>query len=147
MPQKLRFQLHILLHQVPKLLTYHCLASNTPPEEKVKKFTLDLFYSDKEELNRTYFPHTKFEKLKENEKEEIISEIENEFKDGLNGIKKLPLDAKFGVFMAYRYYFQLLKKLKKTPASEIINKRIRVPNFKKIEILTRGYVKYQLNLI
>ena len=103
--------------------------------------------SDKEELNRTYFPHTKFEKLKENEKEEIISEIENEFKDGLNGIKKLPLDAKFGVFMAYRYYFQLLKKLKKTPASEIINKRIRVPNFKKIEILTRGYVKYQLNLI
>ena len=103
--------------------------------------------SDKEELNRTYFPHTKFEKLKENEKAEIISEIENEFKDGLNGIKKLPLDAKFGVFMAYRYYFQLLKKLKKTPASEIINKRIRVPNFKKIEILTRGYVKYQLNLI
>ena len=46
------------------------------------KFLRDL-KSDKEELNRTYFPHTKFEKLKENEKEVIISEIENEFKDGL----------------------------------------------------------------
>ncbi len=103
--------------------------------------------ADKEDLNRTYFPNTKFEKLNESEKNEIINEIENDFKDGLEGIKQLPLDAKFGVFMAYRYYNQLLKKLKKTPATEIINKRIRVPNLKKIELLTRSYVKYQLNLL
>ena len=103
--------------------------------------------ADKEDLNRTYFPNTKFEKLNESEKNEIISEIENDFKDGLQGIKQLPLDAKFGVFMAYRYYNQLLKKLKKTPATEIINKRIRLPNLKKIELLTRSYVKYQLNLL
>ena len=103
--------------------------------------------ADKEDLNRTYFPNTKFEKLNEAEKNEIINEIENDFKDGLEGIKQLPLDAKFGVFMAYRYYNQLLKKLKMTPAKEIINKRIRVPNLKKIELLTRSYVKYQLNLL
>ena len=103
--------------------------------------------ADKEDLNRTYFPNTKFEKLKESEKNEIINEIENDFKDGLEGIKQLPIDAKFGVFMAYRYYNQLLKKLKKTPATEIINRRIRVPNLKKIELLTRSYVKYQLNLL
>ena len=103
--------------------------------------------ADKEDLNRTYFPNTKFEKLNESEKNEIINEIENDFKDGLEGVKQLPLDAKFGVFMAYRYYNQLLKKLKKTPATEIINRRIRVPNLKKIELLTRSYVKYQLNLL
>ena len=103
--------------------------------------------ADKEDLNRTYFPNTKFEKLNESEKNEIINEIENDFKDGLEGIKQLPIDAKFGVFMAYRYYNQLLKKLKKTPATEIINRRIRVPNIKKIELLTRSYVKYQLNLL
>ena len=62
-------------------------------------------------------------------------------------IKKLPIEAKFGVFMAYRYYSQLLKKLKKTPALDIKNTRIRVPNYKKIELLTRSYVKYQLNLL
>ena len=45
------------------------------------------------------------------------------------------------------YFNQLLKKLKKTPATEIINKRIRVPNLKKLELLTRSYVKYQLNLL
>jgi len=103
--------------------------------------------ADKEDLNRTYFPNTKFEKLSESEKNEIIKEIEDDFKMGLEGIKELPLDAKFGVFMAYRYYNQLLKKLKKTPATEIINRRIRVPNLKKIELLTRSYVKYQLNLL
>ena len=103
--------------------------------------------ADKEDLNRTYFPNTKFEKLSESEKNEIINDIESDFNKGLEGIKELPLDAKFGVFMAYRYYNQLLKKLKKTPATEIINKRIRVPNLKKLELLTRSYVKYQLNLL
>ncbi|MAU30535.1 MAG: phytoene synthase [Flavobacteriaceae bacterium] len=103
--------------------------------------------ADKEDLNRTYFPNTKFEKLKESEKNEIIIDIENDFKKGLEGIKELPIEAKFGVFMAYRYYNQLLKKLKKTPATEIINRRIRVPNLKKLELLTRSYVKYQLNLL
>ena len=103
--------------------------------------------ADKEDLNRTYFPNTKFEKLSETEKNEIINDIEDDFKMGLEGIKELPLDAKFGVFMAYRYYNQLLKKLKKTPAKEIITRRIRVPNLKKIELLTRSYVKYQLNLL
>ena len=103
--------------------------------------------ADKEDLNRTYFPNTKFEKLSESEKNEIIIDIEDDFKKGLEGIKELPIEAKFGVFMAYRYYNQLLKKLKKTPATEIINRRIRVPNLKKLELLTRSYVKYQLNLL
>ena len=103
--------------------------------------------ADKEDLNRTYFTNTKFEKLSESEKNEIIIDIEDDFKKGLEGIKELPIEAKFGVFMAYRYYNQLLKKLKKTPATEIINRRIRVPNIKKLELLTRSYVKYQLNLL
>ena len=102
---------------------------------------------DFEVLNRTYFPNTDLNQLDEESKIKIIDEIEGDFKEGLNGIKKLPIEAKFGVFMAYRYYSQLLKKLKKTPALEIKNTRIRVPNYKKIELLTRSYVKYQLNLI
>ncbi|MDG1682153.1 MAG: phytoene/squalene synthase family protein [Flavobacteriaceae bacterium] len=102
---------------------------------------------DFEVLNRTYFPNTDLNQLDEESKIKIIDEIEGDIKEGLNGIKKLPIEAKFGVFMAYRYYSQLLKKLKKTPALEIKNTRIRVPNYKKIELLTRSYVKYQLNLL
>ena len=103
--------------------------------------------ADQENLKRSYFPNTQFNNLSELEKNTIINEIEDDFKLGLQGIKELPIVAKFGVFIAYRYYNQLLKKLKKTPATEIINKRIRVPNLKKIELLTRSYVKYQLNLL
>lgn len=103
--------------------------------------------ADYEDLSRTYFPNTDLSKLDEASKQEIIADIESDFSKGLQGIKQLPLEAKFGVFMAYRYYNQLLKKLKKTPALEIKSTRIRVPNYKKIELLTRSYVKYQLNLM
>ncbi len=103
--------------------------------------------ADYEGLNRTYFPNTDLENLDEVSKKQIIDDIENDFSKGLKGIKMLPLEAKFGVFMAYRYYNQLLKKLKKTPALEIKNTRIRVANYKKIELLTRSYVKYHLNLL
>lgn len=103
--------------------------------------------ADHDDLNRTYFPNTDLSNLDEASKQHIINDIEKDFADGLEGIKRLPMDAKFGVFMAYRYYSQLLKKLKKTPALDIKNSRIRVPNYKKVELLTRSYVKFQLNLL
>ena len=103
--------------------------------------------ADYEDLSRTYFPNTDLSQLDEISKKAIIDDIEIDFANGLQGIKELPIEAKFGVFMAYRYYSQLLKKLKKTPALDIKSSRIRVPNYKKIELLTRSYVKYQLNLL
>lgn len=103
--------------------------------------------ADFEDLNRSYFPNTDLSQLDEISKEKIITEIEYDFAQGLEGIKRLPLEARFGVFMAYRYYSKLLEKLKKTPALKIKSTRIRVPNYRKIELLTRSYVKYQLNLL
>lgn len=103
--------------------------------------------ADYDELNRSYFPNADLANLDEASKQDIIDDIESDFTKGLNGIKKLPMEAKFGVFTAYRYYSQLLKKLKKTPALEIKSTRIRVSNPKKVELLMRSYVKFQLNLV
>ena len=103
--------------------------------------------ADYEGLNRTYFPNTNLEALDEASKQEIIAEIEEDFKKGYRGILQLPAEAKFGVFMAYRYYRCLLKKLRRTPAMDIRNTRIRVPNYQKFGLLTRSYVKYQLKLV
>jgi len=103
--------------------------------------------ADFEDLSRTYFPNTDLNALDEASKIAIIKDIESDFEEGLKGIKQLPLEARFGVFMAYRYYNKLLEKLKKTPALKIKSTRIRVPNYKKVELLTRSYVKYQLNLL
>lgn len=103
--------------------------------------------ADFETLNRTYFPNTDLNNLDETSKQEIIKDIEKDFEKGLSGIQKLPMEARFGVFMAYRYYRQLLKKLQGTPALNIKETRIRVSNPKKVELLMRSYVKYQLNLM
>lgn len=103
--------------------------------------------ADFEDLSRTYFPNTDLNQLDEASKKAIINDIEADFAKGLQGIKRLPLEARFGVFMAYRYYNKLLQKLKQTPALEIKSARIRVPNYKKIELLTRSYVKFHLNLL
>ena len=103
---------------------------------------------DIEHLNRSYFPNVDLRSLDADSKALIIEDIESDFDFAFNnGILKLPVEAKFGVFMAYRYYRKLLKKLKQTPSSEIMDKRIRISNPMKINLLARSYVKYKLNLI
>jgi len=60
--------------------------------------------ADFEELSRTYFPNTDLNQLDEKSKQEIIADIESDFEAAYEGIKNLPLEAKFGVYTAYRYY-------------------------------------------
>lgn len=103
--------------------------------------------ADFEGLDRTYFPNTDLSRLDENSKKAIVNEIEADFKKGYEGIVKLPVEAKFGVYTAYRYYTKLLEKLKKTPPIEIKNARIRVPNYEKFGVLAKSYVNYRLNLL
>lgn len=103
--------------------------------------------ADFEGLSRTYFPNTNLAELDEESKQRIIKDIEEDFEKGLAGIHQLPIEAKFGVYAAYRYYKKLLTKLKRVPSSEIKNSRVRVPDHVKVSLLARSYVKYRLNLI
>lgn len=103
---------------------------------------------DYEVLNRSYFPNVNFSSLDDQSKASIIKEIEADFDYAFHhGILKLPVEAKFGVYMAYRYYLRLLKKLKSVSFSEIMKTRIRVSNVMKMNLLARSYVKYKLNII
>jgi phytoene/squalene synthetase len=103
--------------------------------------------ADYEDLSRTYFPNTNLNELDEISKQVIIAEIEADFAAGFDGIQKLPLEAKFGVYTAYVYYKKLLSKLKRTPSLEIKNTRIRVPDYEKVGLLAKCYVNYRLNII
>ena len=103
--------------------------------------------ADFETLERTYFPKLDVNKFDEISKKNIIDEIENDFKLALKGIFLLPNEARFGVYTAYRYYFKLLEKLKKTPSMKIKDSRIRVPDYQKALILLNCYLKYNLNII
>lgn len=103
---------------------------------------------DFELLNRSYFPNIDLGKLDAASKQLIIEEIEEDFDFAYNnGILKLPVEAKFGVYMAYRYYRRLLIKLKNIPSEKIMDTRIRISNPMKINLLARSYVKYKLNII
>lgn len=103
--------------------------------------------ADFENLNRTYFPNTDLNQLDEASKMEIIKEIEADFQAGFEGIQKLPIEAKFGVYTAYVYYRKLLTKLKNTPSTAIKNTRIRVPDYEKVGLLAKCYINYRFNTI
>ncbi len=103
---------------------------------------------DYELLNRSYFPNVNLASLDAASKKEIIEEIEADFNYAFHlGILKLPVEAKFGVYIAYRYYRRLLKKLNKVPSSKIIETRVRISDPMKLNLLARSYVKYKLNMI
>lgn len=103
--------------------------------------------ADYEDLNRTYFPNTNLMELDEASKKRIVNEIKADFALGYSGIIKLPEQAKFGVYTAYRYYKKLLHKLQATPPLEIKNSRIRVPNYQKFGLLAQSYLNYKLQLV
>ena len=102
---------------------------------------------DFDNLDRSYFPNVNLREFSENDKMNIIREIEDDFAKGLAGIFQLPNQARFGVYTAYKYYSKLLIKLKKTPSKEIKSARIRVPNYQKMSVLARSYVNYRFNLL
>jgi len=103
--------------------------------------------ADLDTLERSYFPNTDLHDLSEEDKARLIAEIKEDFDAGLRGIQRLPIEAKLGVYTAYTYYKRLLTRLERTPSKEIRNTRIRVPNYEKIFLLSKGYVTYRLNLI
>ena len=102
---------------------------------------------DCEELGRSYFPELQTGELTEKSKNEIIADIESDFKEAYKGIVLLPMEGKLGVYLAYRYYQRLLKKIKRTDCDKIMNERIRISNSLKLVLLTKAVVRHQFNYI
>ena len=103
--------------------------------------------ADHDGLNRSYFPNLNIDKFDEPTKKIILDEIDKDFRHALKGIFKLPSSARFGVYTAYKYYLKLLNKLRKTHPLKIKSSRIRVPNYQKVNVLARSYVRYRLNIL
>ena len=103
--------------------------------------------ADHDGLNRSYFPNLNIDEFDEPSKKIILDEIDKDFTHALKGIFKLPSSARFGVYTAYKYYLKLLNKLRKTHPLKIKSSRIRVPNYQKVNVLARSYVRYRLNIL
>jgi phytoene synthase len=96
--------------------------------------------NDMENLGRHYFPGIDLTAINETSKKAIIEDIENDFNASYQGIRLLPAEAKIGVYIAYIYYKRLLRKIKHTPAEELISRRIRISGPLKLLLLIRCMV-------
>ncbi len=103
--------------------------------------------TDTQTLERMYFPGCDFLAFTEDEKQQIESDILKDFKHAYYGIIGLPIKARFGVYVAYKYYMSLFAKIKKIKAKRIMEKRIRIPNYSKAMILAKAGVRSQLNML
>jgi len=127
--------------------------------EKLKPFAMKLgsafqkvnflrdMNDDFEILGRTYFPGVNILNFNVEEKRQIEKDIEEEFRLALEGIKMLPKTSKFGVYLAYRYYISLFNKIRRTPATAILKKRIRISNGRKISVMMSSYLQYKIAFI
>lgn len=100
--------------------------------------------ADFKDLGRTYFPNVNFETFDDAAKVKIISDIEKDFSLAKKATDALPENSKQAVRLSVIYYEALLKKLKKTKAAVIKQKRVRINDFSKIILLTNETVKRKL---
>lgn len=99
------------------------------------------------QLNRVYFPGCDFKDFTANQKSIIEKNIQQDFDNAQIGIMQLPPKAKFGVYIAYKYYLSLFKKIKRLQPKQILEERIRIPNYGKMFILAKAGLKKQLNIL
>ncbi len=135
------------------------VSGNNKEYKKLKPFAMALgsafqkvnflrdLNDDYQKLDRVYFPGLDYSSFDENAKNKIMIDIENDFSEALKGIYMLPNNSKFGVYAAYKYYKRLLIKLKRSSYLKIKKERIRVPNYQKVDVLARSYVRYRLNIL
>jgi len=102
---------------------------------------------DFQKLGRSYFPNVNLHAFDTLAKNQIEEEIEKELQIALIGIKKLPLSSREGVFLAYIYYRSLFNKIKKVAPQEIMLKRIRINNGKKIGLMLNCLFESRMNLL
>jgi phytoene/squalene synthetase len=105
------------------------------------------FASDLNDRKRVYFPGVSPETLTDQAKKMIEQDIHQEFKLAFQGIKRLPLGSRLGVYLAYRYYTTLLNRLSRAEASTILQERLRLPDHVKYNILLQSYLRFRLNLL
>lgn len=101
--------------------------------------------SDIEERGRIYLPGVDHAVKINNENKKILErDIDNEFKNALAGIKKLPSGVRLGVYSAYLYYLILFNKIKRLDIDELLRKRVRISNWTKLVLLVKSLIEVKI---
>jgi phytoene/squalene synthetase len=103
--------------------------------------------ADYQQLNRVYFPGVDFNSFTPEMKQAIEDDIQHDFNNAYAGIVQLPLKARFGVYLAYKYYLSLFKKIKAVQPQRILEERIRIPDYQKVWVAAKVVIRTQLNIL
>jgi phytoene/squalene synthetase len=103
--------------------------------------------ADFEGLDRMYFPDCDFANFTMADKLAIEQDIQKDFDEAYAGILNLPIKARFGVYVAYKYYLSLFKKIQRLEPAHILESRVRIPDYGKAFILAKAGIRSQLNIL
>lgn len=95
---------------------------------------------------RIYFNNIDFDHFTLETKRQLEAEIEKDFLESMKGIRQLKKQVRLGVYLAYRYYFHLLKEIEEANPEDILKKRYRVTGTKKTILLLKAYLRNSLNI-
>lgn len=146
--------------EVVGLMCLHVFTQGCPQKfEELKPYAMKLgaafqkvnFLRDMKDdyhlLGRVYFPYVDIRNFTFEVKNEIETDIQDDFREALIGIKKLPSTSRGGVYLAYIYYQSLFNKIKSMPPQRILSERIRIHNGKKFGLLVNTFVQHKMNII
>jgi phytoene synthase len=103
--------------------------------------------SDYEGLKRTYFPGCDFSNFTCADKISIEADIQKDFDLAYEGVSRLPVKARLGVYVAYKYYYSLFKKIKRLQPQRVLESRVRIPDYSKLFIIAKAGIRNQFNLL
>ncbi len=103
--------------------------------------------ADQEDLGRVYFPNWDKGQFSEQTKKEIEQDILKDFLAARKAIRKLPKEAKFGVYSAYVYYKALFMKIQRTRPNSLFKRRVRIPNIIKVALLFFAKMNVKLHRV
>ena len=103
--------------------------------------------NDYVELGRTYFPGVDFKVFSDAQKKQIEHDILLDFAAAHEGIRQLPENSRFGVYVAYVYYRTLFNKITAIPSARILMERVRISNRKKSRLLLSSYFRHAFSLL
>ena len=94
--------------------------------------------ADFKALGRSYFPGVTVESFTEAEKTRLVADIDADLEKARATLSLLPQGAVRAVAAAELLFAELNRRIERTPADELINRRISVPNLTKLALLARA---------
>lgn len=96
--------------------------------------------ADFKRLGRSYFPGVRVDSFNEETKMKLVRDIDSDLAISSTSLGLLPSSARRAVTAAQLLFESLNRQIEKTPASELIDKRISVSSAKKLLVLLRSMI-------